>query len=497
MSNVLYRKYRSKSFDEIIGQETVVSILKESILKDNISHAYLFCGPRGTGKTSIARIFSRAVNCLQFEKDGDVCNECENCLLISNNQSMDIVEMDAASNRGIEEIRSLKDSVNYLPTALKKKVYIIDEAHMLTKEAFNALLKTLEEPPEHVIFILATTEAHKLPITILSRVERYDFRLATKEEMIKKLKFIIDNEKKKAKDDVWDVIYTKSGGSFRDAESLLGKIISNSTEKTLTKEFIFNVLGIYSEDDITNLVKALINKDFKGFKESLDSLNNLSGNINTLLDQILEVLHNILIENIMKGNSGNEYAELINLVIKTKKDIRDFSDKKLILELNIINFMNRGTPQSVQIQQISAPKAEVISNKKEESISKSKPVLATPQVSGGNILSQIAMHPEITLPRLKAILMNSNHNVDGRKLIIQNRYKFNIAFLEKQENKTMILNVITALSLNFSDIIFELGSGEQSQTETNIELIQEPAAKVEEDKEEGSIDNSDIIENIL
>src|SRR5690606_24063904 len=337
MNQVLYRKYRSRSFDEVIGQETVVSILRESILKGSVSHAYLFCGPRGTGKTSIARILSRAVNCENFEKKNDVCNECRNCLSIINEETLDIIEMDAASNRGIEEIRNLKDSINYLPTTLKKKVYIIDEAHMLTKEAFNALLKTLEEPPAHVVFILATTEAHKLPITILSRVQRYDFRLATKDEMVKKLKFILKEEGKKAKDDVWDVIYAKSGGSFRDAESLLGKVISNTESKELDKEYIYKVLGIYSDDEVESFINALLQRDSKGFLKHLNSLKNLSGNINTLIDQVLQSLKEKLVEQTEKGEPINKITEIVNLLIKIKRDIKDFDDKKMVLELEVLS----------------------------------------------------------------------------------------------------------------------------------------------------------------
>jgi len=199
MSQVLYRKYRPQSFSEIKGQEQVIPLLIESIIKDKISHAYLFSGPRGCGKTTVARLMAKAVNCLNFKDQKDVCtvvkgNECTYCKSIDSGNNMDITEMDAASNRGIEEIRSLKDTVNFMPSFLKRKVYIIDEAHMLTKEAFNALLKTLEEPPEHVIFILATTESNKLPITILSRVTRFDFKFGEQNEIIEKLNYIVQQE---------------------------------------------------------------------------------------------------------------------------------------------------------------------------------------------------------------------------------------------------------------------------------------------------------------
>lgn len=484
MSTVLYRKYRSRSFGEVIGQESVVAILKESILKDNTSHAYLFCGPRGTGKTSIARIFSRAVNCTNFAENKDVCNVCDNCISIMKDESLDIIEMDAASNRGIEEIRNLRDNINYLPTSLKKKIYIIDEAHMLTKEAFNALLKTLEEPPAHVMFILATTEAHKLPITILSRVERYDFRLGTKEEVVSKLKKIVKAEGKKVDSDVWDVIYMKSGGSFRDAESLLGKILANSSNEKITKEYVFSVLGIYSEDDLDRLIKAIIDSDFKEFKNALDAFNNLSGNVNTLIDQTLEELHNTVIELALSNKPISSYVELINLLIKTKKDARDFSDKKMILELNVVNFIGRkevAEPRKVKVAE-EKPKnmAEKIEKKEVE-------------IKTDNILSQIASHPEVSMPRLKAILLNSTYVVNGDVLVIQNAYKFNVNMLDKSDHKKIIFGVLETINPQIKEIVIEL----VDDSEIVAIVESEPEIDVIEVKSEQLIDNSDIIENIL
>ena len=188
MSSVLYRKYRAQDFDQLIGQGHITKLLKNAVKTDQISQAYLFVGSRGTGKTSAARILAKAVNCLHPKEDGNPCNECEVCVGITDGKLMDLMEIDAASNRGIDQIRELKEKIEYSPTDSKYKVYVIDEVHMLTTEAFNALLKTLEEPPAHVIFILATTDVHKLPPTILSRCQRYDFRLGTNEEIEKLLK---------------------------------------------------------------------------------------------------------------------------------------------------------------------------------------------------------------------------------------------------------------------------------------------------------------------
>lgn len=487
MSTVLYRKYRSRSFSEIIGQEHIVAILSESILQNNTSHAYLFCGPRGTGKTSIARIFAKAVNCLNFVEKKDVCNECSNCISIMNEETLDIIEMDAASNRGIEEIRNLRDNINYLPTSLKKKVYIIDEAHMLTKEAFNALLKTLEEPPEHVIFILATTEAHKIPITILSRVERYDFRLGTKEEVVSKLKKIVKGEKKKVDSEAWDVIYMKSGGSFRDAESLLGKIISNTQDEKITKEYVFSVLGIYSEDDIAKLIQAISDSNFPEFKNALDSFDNLSGNINTLLDQALESLHSKVIELTISGKPISKYIEIINLFIKTKKDIRDFSDKKMILELNVINFMGIKNPASLQKED------KVQDTKPVKNVAEKKIETTKESVGDSNLLVQISSSPDLNMPRLKAILLSSSYEIVGNTLVIKNGYKFNVNMLQKEENLKTIMAITSSLNPSITEI--NIQQVEKSKvTEVEIETV---SVKIEVKSEEPLVDNSDIIENIL
>ena len=205
----LYRKYRPSNFSNVVGQKVVVNILKNSLMTGHISHAYLFAGPRGTGKTSIAKIFAKAVNCLDFHND--ICGKCENCINLEKND-IDIIEIDAASNNGVEEIRTIRDNVKLLPSFCKYKIYIIDEVHMLSTGAFNALLKTLEEPPSHVIFILATTEMNKIPLTVLSRCQRFDFTRLSVDDISSRLKFILNSENKSLSDDVINYISTVSDG---------------------------------------------------------------------------------------------------------------------------------------------------------------------------------------------------------------------------------------------------------------------------------------------
>ena len=255
----LYRKYRPQNFDEIAGQEFVLRAIKNSLRENKLSHAYLFTGPRGVGKTTIARLIAKGVNCLNSENVTDnPCGECENCREISQGISMDMIEIDAASNRGIDEIRELKEKINYQPVKGRKKIYIIDEVHMLTKEAFNALLKTLEEPPAHVIFILATTEIDKIPDTVISRCQRYDFLPIDKKDIKKLLQNVAKKENIKIDDASLDLIYRKSEGSARDSFSIFEQVVSNFNNEEINLEKTQKALGVVPYvilEEFLNLIK--------------------------------------------------------------------------------------------------------------------------------------------------------------------------------------------------------------------------------------------------
>ncbi|MBI2624993.1 MAG: DNA polymerase III subunit gamma/tau [Candidatus Nealsonbacteria bacterium] len=241
---VLYRKYRPKAFSEVIGQEHVVRTLSNAIAGSLISHAYLFCGPRGSGKTTIARLLAKAVNC-QDQKGSEPCNKCSSCLEINEGRAIDLIEIDAASSGGIDEIRELREGIRFAPAKSKYKVFIIDECHQLSKEAANALLKTLEEPPSHAVFILATTEIQKMIPTIISRCQKFDFRKLTIDEMVRRLEFISKAEKAKIEKPALELIALNSAGSLRDAESLLNKVLNFSgLEKEIKKEDIIGILGL-------------------------------------------------------------------------------------------------------------------------------------------------------------------------------------------------------------------------------------------------------------
>jgi len=262
---VLYRKYRPQTFSEIIGQEHIVQTLTNAISLGMVSHAYLFSGPRGSGKTSIARLLAKSVNC-QNRKEGEFepCNKCQSCLEIMEGKSMDLIEIDAASHRGIDEIRELKDGIRFVPTKSKYKVFIIDEAHQLTKEAANALLKTLEEPPAHAIFVLATTEIHKMIPTIISRCQRFDFRKLTLPEIIKRLEIISQKEKAKIGKAALELIALNSGGSIRDGESLLDQILTftgaSEKRKEIKAEDIKDLLGLVEINLVSNFCDFIAQK---------------------------------------------------------------------------------------------------------------------------------------------------------------------------------------------------------------------------------------------
>jgi DNA polymerase-3 subunit gamma/tau len=289
----LYRKWRPMVFEDVVEQEHVVKTLKNSINSGRIAHAYLFSGTRGTGKTTMAKIFSRAVNCIN-PKDGDPCNECEICKGILNGSLLDVIEIDAASNNGVDNVRELRDEVIYTPSKAKYKVYIIDEVHMLSTGAFNALLKTLEEPPSHVIFILATTEPHKLPATILSRCQRFDFRRITAVNIAKRIEYIAGESGIDINEEASRLIAKLSDGALRDAISILDQCISLGN-KELTYEDVLNVVGLVTDTFIVEMVDDIKNRDVGKVLEAVDKLVMEGKDISQFVSELVIYYRNLLI----------------------------------------------------------------------------------------------------------------------------------------------------------------------------------------------------------
>lgn len=272
MSETLYRKYRPNNFDTVFGQEYIKKSIQNALDQNKLAHAYLFSGPRGVGKTTIARIIAKSVNCMKNGISSKPCLSCENCVSIAEGNNLDIIEIDAASNRGIDEIRSLKESINYQPVRCRMKVYIIDEIHMLTNEAFNALLKTLEEPPKHAIFILATTEINKLPDTIISRCICYNFKTLSENEAIDMMRNCVEKENIKIDDDSLKLIFKKSGGSARDAFSILEQISSTNFGEDITEELVKKTLGMVPREYFVKFNEYLKNEQKEELVKFVDEM---------------------------------------------------------------------------------------------------------------------------------------------------------------------------------------------------------------------------------
>lgn len=322
----LYRKFRPDTYDDVKGQEHITITLRNQIISDRIGHAYLFCGTRGTGKTTIAKIFAKTVNC-EHPVNGNPCNECSICKSISAGTSMNVIEMDAASNNGVEDIRQIIDEVQYRPTEGRYKVYIVDEVHMLSTSAFNALLKTLEEPPEYVMFILATTEVHKLPITILSRCQRYDFKHISIDTIQERLKELADIEHMNVEDKALRFIAKSADGSMRDALSLLDQCDAFCMGQELTYDKALDILGAVDTDVFSNMLRSVIAGNSIECIEQLEEMVNLGRDLSQFVVDFTWYLRNLLLVKTSEGAeeiidmSGEKMERLKNEAKQLEPDI--------------------------------------------------------------------------------------------------------------------------------------------------------------------------------
>ena len=317
----LYRKFRPKTFDEVVGQEHIEKTLKNQIINNRVGHAYLFSGGRGSGKTSTAKILARAVNCLH-PVDGGPCNECEICKQALEGNLVDITEMDAASNNGVDNIRDIREEVEFIPTTAKYRVYIIDEVHMLSTGAFNALLKTLEEPPAHVIFILATTEPQKLPATILSRCQRFDFKRISREDIMKRLKYICTENGTQIEENALRMISNLADGAMRDAISILDRCVSDGDE-IITEEKIRELSGVPQFEYLSKMTEAVITKNPEEVLKVAEKLINEGKDINVFLWELIKFVRDIVVSSI-DGNlvaySEDEKQVIHDIFTKGRKE---------------------------------------------------------------------------------------------------------------------------------------------------------------------------------
>lgn len=328
---VLYRKYRPQTFKEFIDQEHIVQTITNAIAAVQVSHAYLFSGPRGTGKTTLARLLAKAVNC-ENRKLGkfEPCNQCSSCLDINSSRSVDLIEIDAASHRGIDEIRELKNGIIFVPTKSKYKVFIVDEAHQLTKEAFNALLKTLEEPPAHAIFILATTEIHKMIPTIISRCQRFDFKKLTIPEIVKKLEFDIQKEKIKIEKQALNIISQNARGSIRDAETLLDQAITFCGAREIKTQDIKDLLGLVEINEVANFFDLILQKQAGQAINFLNEISDRGQDLQEFIKTFINYLREGLILKISPNENPNHLGLTKEEIEELKNQIKDISQEKIL-----------------------------------------------------------------------------------------------------------------------------------------------------------------------
>ena len=379
MYQALYRKYRTKNFNEIAGQQVIVKTLKNAIVNDRLSHAYLFTGPRGTGKTSIAKIVAKTINC-ECLNDFIPCDKCRSCIEFNSKNDVDIIEIDAASNNGVDEIREIRNKIDLVPSFSKFKVYIIDEVHMLTQGAFNALLKTLEEPPKHIIFILATTEPHKIPATILSRCQRFDFKKISINDIKYRINQICELENINIEEDAVELIAKLSDGGMRDSLSLLDQLTAYTTEK-ITINDVNDVYGTITTSEIYDLVCKILDKNIANTFDIISNYDNNGKNLVKIIELIIDFLKNVLINynsseyfdnieekeyysNICSKSTEDKIYKMIEILLDATKSSKTTNNIKLIFELSIIKIIeleNKG----VQNTQIIKKEIPVYEEKKE------------------------------------------------------------------------------------------------------------------------------------
>lgn len=489
----LYRKYRPSRFEEISGQEGVVGVLKNAIKTGRISHAYLFCGPRGTGKTTTAKLLAKMVNCTN-PIDGEPCGKCESCLSIFNNTNDDIIEIDAASNNGVDEIRELRDKINLVPSNSKYKVYIIDEVHMLTVGAFNALLKTLEEPPSHVIFVLATTETYKVPLTISSRCQKFRFDKITVDNIVKRLEEICNIEKIVVSSDILNEIARLADGGMRDAINLLDQLVSYKGND-ITINDVYDITGLVSYEIIYELLLSSYNKDMSSIVKILDDINYSGKNISKFIEEIILFLKDVLVYknitdyslNLDKLNKVKEISDLydnnliynyVNELNNVLNNIKNSSYPLLLLEVALIKLVNLEKKEESILEKVNV----------KESKNNVKAEKNTSNMSIKNDIIKEDVFPKLSneelkhISYLKEVRVNNAFVSANKSLLNKFKEKWSLVFEyltnDKYENIVGLLKDVNVVVAGKENLIFQskfssVAASLNSQSELLSELFYE------------------------
>ena len=494
----LYRTYRPQSFKEVSGQEHITRTLMNALKNDKISHAYLFSGPRGTGKTSIAKIFAKAVNCMKAPTS-DCCCECEICKGIAEGKIGDVIEIDAASNNGVDEIRDLRERVKYVPSVCKYKVYIIDEVHMLSTSAFNALLKTLEEPPKHAIFILATTEIHKIPATILSRCQRYDFRAISNEDLIKRLHQVSDAEKIKITDEAIEVIAVNAEGGLRDALSLLDQAISYANDE-ITASDVHRISGSVTSDDLIDLITAIKEMNPSKAMDIIDDLIKNGKEISRIVTDLITFFKNILLFknvpnynsdfslyknerfiNLSKTISNQRIYAYISALSEVQNNIKWTNQKRAYLDLGIIKMTDSFELKNVNDNELLyklEKRVEDLEKRPQSSFTAEQPKVVKQDVcetyeSAYDMIKKIMAHPNEdkrnlmlrgwnTFSKITDIELKQVGNMLSKsELVCMNDYDMILVFdeqyicsqIQKDENKALIKKLLNRKTHLINDYV--------------------------------------------
>lgn len=466
MYQALYRKYRPSKFSEVVGQDVIIKTLGNSMLNNKVSHAYLFSGPRGTGKTSIAKIFAKMLNCENLQ-DLTPCNNCVSCTQINNNQNIDVIEIDAASNNSVDEIREIRNKISLVPTNSKYKIYIIDEVHMLTNQAFNALLKTLEEPPSHAIFIFATTEFYKIPKTILSRCQRFDFKKVSIDNIVKRLKEIVDAEKISIDDDALREIAYISDGGMRDSISLLDQAVSYSSDKININD-IHEINGTITDNEIEKFLKDIFDGNLVNVLNLIKEYNNNGKDLTKILQIIIEKLEELLIY-----KNTNNYVSETDFLRECRKSVDNDDLYKLIKNFSICVSEMKKSNNVKTIFEIEIIKniglfsnKEVVNstNKKEDNIQIVEKTIAKTESKEENKIDETVKDDKSSdksfIDQIKKIRINNSLvSVSNKKKneFVESLEKLKPLLLNKNYSKYLSLlfdGTIKALSLNNFIVVY-------------------------------------------